>query len=75
MDRVQGAQHTAVSNLACHLADTAGDLPQLAASPDCGDVSLGIGDPVLPGHTEGAQPDQRPAGLHQRETRGHEDAC
>jgi len=63
-----------VDDLAGHLADAAADLPQLAAGPDRCDVTRGIRDPILPGDTEGAQPDQRPARLNQRETRGHEDA-
>ena len=74
MDRVQGAQHSAVGDLTCHLTDVAGDLPQLAPGPDRRDVSLGIGQPVLGSDTERAQPDERPARLHQGQTRGHEDA-
>ena len=74
VDRVHGAHRSAVGNLTCHLTDAAGDLPQLAPGPDRGDVSLGIGQLVLPSDAEGAQLDERPARLHQGKTRGDEDA-
>jgi hypothetical protein len=73
VDRVQGAQHAAAGDLTRQCANAAGDLPHLAPGPDRGDVSLGIGEPILPSDTEGAQPDERAARLHEGKTRGHED--
>jgi len=70
----QGSQHSTMGDVARHLTDAAGDFPQFAPGPDRGDISLGIGEPVLPGDTKGAQPDERPARLPERKSRRHKDA-
>ena len=74
VDSIQGTQHSAVGDVTCHLTDAPSDLPQLAPSPDRGDISLGVGEPVLLRDTERAQPDEHAARLHQGQTRRHEDA-
>ncbi len=74
VDGVQGTQHSAVGDVTCHLTDAPTDLPQFAPRPDRGDVSLGVGEPVLSSDTERAQPNEHPARLHQGQPRGHEDA-
>jgi hypothetical protein len=61
MESVQGTQRSAVGDLTCHPTDPVGDLPQLAPGPDRSEVSLGIGQPVLPSHTKRARPDECPA--------------